>query len=46
MTAASGGGVCVIVLGMAVYMIAHSAGKLKRLNALADSHGEMYRGDV
>lgn len=46
MTAASGGGVCVIVLGMAVYMIAHSAGKLKRLNALADSHGEMSRGDV
>lgn len=32
MTAASGGGVCVIVLGMAIYMIAHSARKLKRLD--------------
>ncbi len=46
MTAASGGGVCVIVLGMAVYMIAHSARKLKSLNALADSRGEPPCGDV
>lgn len=29
MTASTGGGVCVIVLGMAVYMIIHATGKLK-----------------